>query len=243
VPIPGGRLVVMRFVPGLLLLAGVLLSTGRELWAHDPSAAPITWNREISRIVYERCGSCHRDGGGTSFSLMTYQDAQPYASAMKDSVLSRRMPPWGAVKGFGNFKNDQGLTQEQIALIADWVEGGITKGNNPRTLPPMPKFERPAPFKIPQAAIAVAGGDLTLDRGVTIESVYPEHVPDGTSMQIIAALPNGDVTPLIWLYEFKDSYRHPFVFRKAIQLPAKTIIRRVRPDARLLLIPARSTTK
>jgi mono/diheme cytochrome c family protein len=232
---------VRRFVRAALLVGGILLGTGRELGAHDPSAAPITWNREISRIVYERCGSCHRDGG-TSFSLMAYQEAQPYASAIKDSVLSRRMPPWGAVKGFGNFKNDQGLTQEQIALVTDWVEGGITRGNNARTLPPAPKFDRPVAFKIPRAAIAVAG-DLTLDRGVTIESVYPEHVPDGTSMQIVAALPNGDVEPLIWLYEFKDSYRHPFVFRKAIHLPAKTIIRGVRRDARILLIPPRNTPK
>ncbi len=38
------------------------------------------------------------------------------------------MPPWGAVKGFGNFRNEQGLTQEQISLIADWVEGGVTQG-------------------------------------------------------------------------------------------------------------------
>jgi len=108
----------------LFSVVGLLLAVGNELQAHDPSAAPITWNREISRIVYERCASCHREVG-TAFPLMTYQDAQPRASAIKDAVLSRRMPPWGAVKGFGNFRNDQGLTQEQITLISDWVEGGM----------------------------------------------------------------------------------------------------------------------
>ena len=76
------------------------MAAGELLRAHDPNGAPITWNREISRIVYERCASCHREGG-TSFSLMTYQEAQPQAPAIKDAVLSRRMPPWGAVKGFG----------------------------------------------------------------------------------------------------------------------------------------------
>ena len=112
-------------------MAAWLAGGSSVLRAHDPSAAPITWNREISRIVFEKCASCHRDGG-TAFSLMTFQDAQPHASAMKDSVLARRMPPWGAVKGFGAFKNEQGLTQEQISLIADWVEGGVTRGNNAR---------------------------------------------------------------------------------------------------------------
>jgi len=222
-------------------MAACLLGGGSDLRAHDPGAAPITWNREISRIVYEKCASCHRDGG-TSFSLMTYQEAQPHASAIKDSVLSRRMPPWGAVKGFGHFKNEQGLTQEQISLIADWVEGGVTRGNNARALPPVPKFDQAAPFKVPRGAIVVAG-PLTLDRGVTIAGVFPEHVPDGVSMQVVAELPNGDVEPVIWLYEFKDGYHHPFLFRKAMHLPAKTVISGVRAGARILLIPATRTTK
>src|SRR2546428_1977813 len=139
-----------------------MLAVSSELRAHDPSAAPITWNREVSRIVYERCASCHRVGG-TSFSLMTYQDAQPRASAIKDAVLSGRMPPWGAVKGFGHFRNDQGLTQEQIALISDWVEGGTTKGNNPNALPPPPKFDKPPQLEIPKNAIVVSG-ELRLNR-------------------------------------------------------------------------------
>ena len=114
-----------------MLLVSVLLAAAVNVRAHDPNGAPITWNREISRIVYERCASCHREGG-SSFSLMTFQEAQPYASAIKDSVLARRMPPWGAVKGFGNFRNDAGLTQEQIGLVADWVEGGITARQQPQ---------------------------------------------------------------------------------------------------------------
>jgi hypothetical protein len=219
----------------LFLVVGWLLLVAGELRAHDPSAAPITWNREISRIVYERCASCHHEGG-TSFSLMTYQDAQPHASAIKDTVLSRRMPPWGAVKGFGNFRNDQGLTQEQIALVTDWVEGGIVKGNNPIALPAAPKFERPAPFTLPRNSIAVTDG-LTLHQAVTVDGLYPEHVPQGASMQIVAVLPDGEVAPLLWLYEYKDSYRHPFLFRKRLNLPAGTVIRGMPLNAKIVLIP------
>jgi len=227
--------------PTLVLIAGVLVGSGSDLHAHDPSAAPITWNREVSRIFYERCAPCHRDGG-SAFSLMTYQEAQPHASAIKDAVLSRRMPPWGAVKGFGNFRNDQGLTQEQIALVTDWVEGGITKGNNPRALPAVPKFEPPVPFRIPKNAMSVAG-DLTLDRPLTIDGVYPEHVPDTRPMQIVAALPDGDVEPLVWLYEYQNMYRHPFLFRKPLRLPAGSVIRGVPSGATILLLPSERTTR
>ena len=48
---------------------------------------------------------------------MRYQDVQPRAVDIKEAVLSRRMPPWGAVKGFGEFRNDQGLTQVELELI------------------------------------------------------------------------------------------------------------------------------
>jgi hypothetical protein len=224
----------------LSMAAGVLAVIHSELAAHDPNAAPITWNREVSRIVFERCASCHRKGG-TSFSLMTYQDAQPHASAIKDAVLSRRMPPWGAVKGFGTFRNDRGLTQDQIALITDWVEGGIVRGNNPNTLPPPPKFPRERPFTIPATAIAITT-DRTLDRDVVVDGVYPQHVPSGVSMQIVAALPDGDVQPLVWLYEYRDEHRHPFLLRKRMSLPRGTLIRGVQRDARILLILAERTT-
>ena len=168
---------------------------------------------------------------------MTYQEAQPRATAIKDSVLSRRMPPWGAVKGFGDFRNDQGLTQEQIALITDWVEGGVVKGNNPNALPPQPKFDKPVQFRVPKRGILVSGV-LKLNQTVTLDGVLPRHVSQGTSMQIVAALPDGGVEPLLWLYEYQDSHRHPFLFRRPLELPAGTVIRGVPPNATVLLIPA-----
>jgi mono/diheme cytochrome c family protein len=228
-------------VKQLFAVIGLALAVASDAFAHDPNGTPITWNREISRIVYEHCASCHREGG-TSFSLMTYQEAQPRATAMKDAVLSRRMPPWGAVKGFGSFKNDQGLTQQQIELVADWVEGGTTRGNNPNALPKAPKVDRPASFRLPINAIAVDDG-LTLRKAVTLEGLYPQHVPQGTSMQIVATLPDGGIVPLIWLYEFKDSYRHPFLFRKPLELPPQTIIHGLASGATIFLIPGRRTTR
>src|SRR4051812_12112021 len=116
------------------VLAAFVLFVGLcvEASAHNVGDA-ITWNREISRVIYQRCASCHREGG-TSFSLMKYQDVQPRAVEIKQAVLSRRMPPWGAVKGFGNFRDDQGLSQADLELITDWVDSDTPKGNNPNAL-------------------------------------------------------------------------------------------------------------
>jgi mono/diheme cytochrome c family protein len=104
-------------------LVALLTGWPGEAWCHDVITTKITFDREIIRIVNARCASCHREGG-SAFSLTTYEQARPWAKAIQEEVLERTMPPWGAVKGFGEFRNDQALTPEQIELVADWVEGG-----------------------------------------------------------------------------------------------------------------------
>jgi hypothetical protein len=227
----------MRDVRSIFVTASLLVASA-AVGAHDFSRSPVTWNREISRIVYDRCASCHREGG-SAFSLMTYRDAQPRAVAIRDTVLARRMPPWGGVKGFGDFRNDQGLTQEQIELVAAWVEGDTPKGNNPNVLPEVPKPVTPAPFRPPADSIRVSN-ELTLRQRIMLDGVLPQGVPDGSSMQITARQPDGAVTPLVWLYEYRDAYQHPFLFRQPVELPAGTVIRGVMGPASILLLPSDS---
>src|ERR1700674_4841292 len=139
-----------------LVLVFIPFCVGLVAQGHDVITTKLTWNREISRIVYARCATCHRQGG-TSFSLMNYQEARPWAKAIEEEALERRMPPWGAVKGFGNFCNDQALTQEQLELIANWVEGGAPEGD-PNDLPSQPKFPPNSPI-INRAGEIVVSGD------------------------------------------------------------------------------------
>jgi hypothetical protein len=220
-----------------LLVAFVLCSLGRNVQAHDIGTTPITWNREISRLMYDKCASCHRPDG-TAFPLTTYQDVQPRIVAIKEAVLSRRMPPWGAVKGFGEFRNDQAMTQEQLELITDWIEDDAPRGNNPNVLPKDPKFDKPTSYKAPKNGIVVQG-ETTLRRDLVLDGVWPERVSAGHSMQVVAALPDGRIEPVVWVHEYRDNQRHPFLLRVPFTLPAGTVIRGVSPDARLVLIPGK----
>jgi hypothetical protein len=104
------------------------------LCAHEPITTQLTWSQEISRIVYRRCAGCHREGGPAPMALLSYSQVRPWAKAVKDEVLERRMPPWGAVKGFGDFPERRGLSQEEILRVAAWVEGGAPEGD-PAYLP------------------------------------------------------------------------------------------------------------
>jgi hypothetical protein len=216
-----------------------VVATGTSLFSVRASAhgfgSPITWNREISRLVYTRCASCHRPGG-TAFSLMTYGDAQPRANEIKEAVLARRMPPWGAIKGFGRFRNDQSLTPEQIELITKWVDGGIRRGNNPRLLPKEPVFENSADAPVPKHVLRVQGA-FTLPRDIVLDGLQPESVQSAQSMRIVAASPQGSLEPLVWLHEYKGKYAHPFLFRRPLRLSAGTQIQGIPANASILLIP------
>jgi hypothetical protein len=220
----------------LITAAVFIFVVSLDTQAHNVGNA-ITWNREISRIIYQRCASCHHEGG-TAFSLIRYQDVQPRAVEIKDAVLSRRMPPWGAVKGFGDFRNDQGLSQAELELITDWVDSDTPKGNNPNTLPKEPKFDKSSRLKIPKDAMAVTG-DFTLSKPLVVDGVFPEKLGTGISAKIVAVLPDGHSEPLLWLYEYSDGFRHPFLFREPLDLPPGTIIQGVPHDAKVLLIPGK----
>ena len=219
-----------RFV----LTAFIVLAACVTYLAHNVGNA-ITWNREISRIFYQRCASCHHDDG-TAFSMIRYTEVQPRAVAIKEAVLSRRMPPWGAVKGYGDFRNDQGLSEEELGLINDWVDSDTPKGNNPNVLPKEPNFQKASRVKSPKNGITVRG-EYTLPKAVTIDGILPEAIPSRSSFKIFATLPDGTVQPIVWLYEYSDKFQHSFLFRKPISLPTGTVIHGVPQNASIVLIP------
>jgi len=228
----------MRRVPSIATRHGVLIAAllgTVSAWGHDVITTKITWNREIARIVYPRCASCHKPDG-SAFSLMTYNEARPWAKAIQEEVLERRMPPWGAVKGFGDFRNDQALTPEQIEVIADWVEGGAPEGE-PKDLPEPPK-------PVPESAVAKSGGQVTVSgeykslHTMVLGGLLPKKVAANASFKIMAELPDGSIEPLLWLAPFKPAYGHPFWFRNPLKIPKGTVIRGVPLGSTVLLLLA-----
>ena len=221
-----------RVYPDYVKIAAIIVLLAASALGHDVITTKITFDREIARIVYARCASCHKEGG-SAFSLMTYSEARPWAKAIQEEVLERRMPPWGAVKGFGEFRDEKALTPEQIEVIADWVEGGAPEGDE-KDLPPLPK---PAPATAkpllngrfcPDCALT---GDVKLMRNRVIAGLQLSKVAPGASFQITAELPDGSILPLLWLEPFKPAFSHAYWFKSPIQLPAGTVIRGVPPGA------------
>lgn len=220
------------------IAAVVLLGLLAASASSHPMMGAITWNRHVSRIVYAHCVSCHHEGG-TAFPLVEYRQAREVANAIKDTVLARTMPPWGAVKGFGELRDDAAMSAAEIDLIVEWVDTGTPRGNNARALPEAPTHSAAEDtIAAPRNAIAVSG-DTVLARGASVAGLKPERVAPDASLQIVATLPDGSVQPLVWLYEYRSDYAHTFWFAEPFALPAGTTILGVPDDARVLLIPAR----
>lgn len=110
----------------------------RPASAHEPITTKVRFNKEVVRILQRSCLGCHR-AGGIAMSLATYEEARPWAKAIKEEVLEKRMPPWHAVKGYGEFRNAPSLPQRDVDLLVNWVEGGAPKGED-KDLPAGPLF-------------------------------------------------------------------------------------------------------
>jgi hypothetical protein len=200
--------------------------------AHVVSPTQVTYSREISRLMYDRCGMCHRQGG-RMFSMMTFEETRHWAEGIMEEVLERRMPPWGAVKGFGEFQNDRALTQKQMELIAGWVEGGMPEGDA-KDLPPLPEFAA-APVSDPPSGIAVRDSSI-LEKPVNLVGIRGGEIWQGRSLTAVAERPDGSVKPLIWLYDYKPWFAHPYWYSTPERLPAGTRIVVSPPDAGELLL-------
>src|SRR5207248_3432115 len=103
-----------------------------------PKATP-TFSKDIAPILQARCQSCHRPGEAAPMSLLSYQEARPWASAIKEAVVLKKMPPWFADTQVGHFRNDRSLSQNEIDTLVSWVDAGAPEGNA-KDLPPPKQF-------------------------------------------------------------------------------------------------------
>ena len=220
-----------------LFLLGILMLSPSTTDAHEFITTKITWAREISRVFNRRCVSCHRNGG-PAFDLGGYEQVRPWAEAIKQEVLERRMPPWGAIKGFGDFRDEDGLTEMEIAVISSWVEGGAPRGD--LTLLPKQIKVNTDRAATPKTVETVPVSDsITLQRTIKVAAVRPEAVPEGASLRLTAERPNGAVEPLIWLYGFASRFKRTYYFKAPMSFGAGTRIR-IQPaigSLSLLLLP------
>ena len=103
------------------------------------AATAPTFTKDVAPLLQKNCQECHRPGEIGPFSLLTYEQARPWAAAIKQSLLTKKMPPWFADPHYAKFSNDRSMSQNDIDTIVGWVNAGAPKGD-PKDLPAPAKF-------------------------------------------------------------------------------------------------------
>lgn len=116
----------------------LMLGGGASANAAEAEGTP-TFAKDVAPILYDNCVACHRPNHLAPMSLVSYDDARPWARAVKSKVVSREMPPWGADTSVRAYKNDTSLSQDEIDTISAWVDAGAPRGND-ADLPEVPHF-------------------------------------------------------------------------------------------------------
>ena len=102
-------------------------------------AQPVVFSKDVAPILFTQCTPCHRQGEGSPFPLLTFEDARKHATQIAEVTRRRLMPPWPPEAGHGEFAGTRRLSDAQIRTIGRWVEAGASEGS-PADLPPQPKF-------------------------------------------------------------------------------------------------------
>ena len=126
----------------MAVTAGAVLMTAAPARAADAVKAQVTFSKDVAPIFQQKCQECHQPNSIAPMSLISFQDARPWARSIKDRVSTRQMPPWhiDPAVGVQKFKNDMSLSDDQINTIVAWVDGGALQGN-PADMPAPKKLD------------------------------------------------------------------------------------------------------
>jgi mono/diheme cytochrome c family protein len=122
--------------------------------ARTEAMATPTFSRDVAPILFNNCAGCHRPNDIAPMSLLTYEDARPWAKAIREQVATGNMPPWHASQPHGTFSNDRRLSDKEKDTLIRWVDGGAPKGDA-KDLPPAPKLADGWEIGTPDAIVSM----------------------------------------------------------------------------------------
>jgi len=134
----------------------------------------VTFTKDVAPILQDHCQVCHRVGTFAPMSLVTYEQARPWARSIKQKVLAREMPPWFIDKNIGvqHFSNDASLTDQEIATLVKWVDAGAPQGD-PANMPPPRSFPDGQAWQIGKPDMIIS-----LPKDVIVKAKGPDWWPD-----------------------------------------------------------------
>lgn len=173
----------MRITTLLLFLLMMVMATCSR---HEPK---YNFAGHIAPVIHKNCTPCHRTGEAGPFPLITYQEVVRKSKTIKRVTQSRFMPPWPADPEYRSFIGEKRLTEEEINMIAQWVDDGCPAGDTSSMKYPqfssgsqLGKPDMVVRFKVP---VSIPGDNI--DRFMVIK--VPFELPQDTFIRAIEYVP------------------------------------------------------
>ena len=171
-----------------------------------PIQSPVSFNKDVLPILQRNCQQCHRSGEVAPMSFLTYDSTRPWAKAIKEAVLSKKMPPWFADPHYGGFRNAPQLSEADIKTLAAWADSGAPEGD---------AKDKPAPVEWPE------GWRIKPD--VIISMPEPHNIPAKGSGEIKAFLVPNPFKENTWVSSIEIRPASPSVVHHVmLQVPEQT---------------------
>jgi hypothetical protein len=152
----------------------------------------VNFNQHIAPIIHTNCTPCHRPGEVGPFSLITYEDVAKRAKFVRQVTQTRYMPPWMADPDFQHYQNERLLTQQEIDLIARWVDAGVPEGKK-RHSPDASVFQENSQMKVAPDLVLSMQAPFTIPGNGTEEFRYfsiPTNLPEDVYLKAIEFRPD-----------------------------------------------------
>jgi len=107
-------------------LSGLAVSTPQ---AHKGATSPYSYNEHVFPIFRDRCGRCHMPDGPTPMSLVTYEDAKPWAESIREHLLAESMPPWYVDPTGPPVRGGHLISPKELDILLTWAVGGAPEGD------------------------------------------------------------------------------------------------------------------
>jgi len=147
----------------------MVLSSAATVSVTADGATPPTFARDVAPIFQKHCQACHRPGEAAPMSLLSYEDARPYAKSIAKNVEARVMPPWHADTAVGEWANDRRMSEKEIQTVVNWGREGAPMGN-PADLPKPLEFTDGWNIGVPDKIVYIADKEFTI--GADVEDKY-----------------------------------------------------------------------
>jgi hypothetical protein len=166
---------------------------------------PITYAKQVSRIIQERCQTCHHPGTAAPFSLTTYEDAVNWSDTIREVLTEKRMPPWHADPKYGHFSNDRRLPKEELDTLLSWLDTGMLLGDK-KDMPPARTYadgwvigKPDVVFELPEEQTVQASGTVPYQYFIT-----PTNFKEDVWIQAAEARPGNRAVVHHIIVSFRD---------------------------------------